>query len=87
MQICSSKNDNIQIHQYIERLQDFESAHIFISGHFHVLSMRKPHFQCNANREVVTTSPRFCNEPHLLHVPFRLYLTPPSHPGQSTTLL
>jgi len=70
MQICSSKNDNIQIHQYIERLQDFESAHIFISGHFHVLSMRKPHFQCNANREVVTTSPRFCNEPHLLHVPF-----------------
>jgi len=32
--------------------------------------MPKPHFQCNANREVATTSPRFCNEPHLLHVLF-----------------
>jgi len=40
---------------------------MFISGHFHVLGMRKPHFQSNANREVATTSPRFCNEPHLLH--------------------
>jgi len=28
------------------------------------------YFQCNANREVATTSPRFCNEPHLLHVIF-----------------
>ena len=43
---------------------------MFISGHFHVLGMRKPHFQCNANREVATTSHRFCNEPHLLHVLF-----------------
>ena len=43
---------------------------MFISGHFHVLGMRKPHFQCNANGEVETTSPRFYNEPLLLHVPF-----------------
>jgi len=26
-----------------------------MSGHFHVLGMRKPHFQCNANRDVATT--------------------------------
>jgi len=32
--------------------------------------MRKPSFQCNANREVATTSPRFCDEPHLLQVLF-----------------
>jgi len=43
---------------------------MFMSGYFHVLSMRKPHFQCNANWEVVTTSPRFLNEPHPLHVLF-----------------
>jgi len=43
---------------------------LVISGHFHVLGMRKTHFQCNANGEVATTFPRFCNEPHLLHVPF-----------------
>jgi len=43
---------------------------MFISGHFHVLCMPKPHYQRNANREVATTSPRFCNEPHLLHVLF-----------------
>jgi len=43
---------------------------MFIFGHFHVLGMEKPHFQCNANREVATTSRRFCSEPHLLHVPF-----------------
>ena len=35
-----------------------------------VLAIRKLHFQCNANREVATTSPRFCNEPHPLHVVF-----------------
>jgi len=29
---------------------------MIISGHFHVLGMQKPHFQCNANREVATTS-------------------------------
>jgi len=34
------------------------------------MGTRKPHFQCNANREVATTSPRFCNEPHLLNVLF-----------------
>ena len=33
----------------------FQYKYMFISGHFHVLSMRKPHFQCNANREVATT--------------------------------
>jgi len=43
---------------------------MFLSRHFHVLGMRKPHFQCNANREVATTSSRFCNEQHLLHVLF-----------------
>jgi len=45
---------------------------MFISGHFHILGMRKPHFQiqCNANREVATTSPPLCNEPHLSHVLF-----------------
>jgi len=45
-------------------------AYMFISGHFHVLAKRKPHCQCNANREVATASPRFCNEPHPLHVLF-----------------
>jgi len=34
---------------------------MLISGHLHVLGMRKPHFQCNSNRQVATTSPRFCN--------------------------
>ena len=29
---------------------------MFISGYFHVLGIWKPHFQCNANREVATTS-------------------------------
>jgi len=43
---------------------------MFISGDFHVLGMRKLHFQCNTNREVATTSPRFCNEAHPLHVLF-----------------
>jgi len=43
---------------------------MLISGHFHALGMRKPHFQYSANWEVATTSPRFCNEPHLLHVLF-----------------
>jgi len=43
---------------------------MFIFGHVHALGTRKPHFQCNASREVVTTSPRFCNETHLLHVFF-----------------
>jgi len=46
------------------------SKYMLISGHFHVLGTRKPHFQCIANREVGTTFPRFCNEPHLLHVLF-----------------
>jgi len=43
---------------------------MFMSGDFHVLDMRKPQFQCNANQEVATTFPRFCNEQHLLHVLF-----------------
>jgi len=43
---------------------------MFISGHFHVLGTQKAHFQCNAKREVAVTSPRFCNEHHLLHVLF-----------------
>jgi len=64
-----SKNDNNQIHQYNEMLQD-KSKYMFISGHFHVLGMRKSHFQCNDNREVAATSPHFYNEPHLLHVLF-----------------
>jgi len=33
-----------------------------------LLGMQTLHFQCNANREVATTPPRFRNEPHLLHV-------------------
>jgi len=45
-------------------------AYMFMSGHFHVLGIRKPHFECNANREVATTFPRFWNEPHLLYVLF-----------------
>ena len=58
------------------------------SGHFHVLSIWKPHFQCNANWKVPTTSPRFCSEPHQLHV-FFVKVAPgtPSHPGQNATLL
>jgi len=43
---------------------------MFISGHFRVLGIQRPHFQCNANREVATTSPLFCDEPHLLQVLF-----------------
>jgi len=43
---------------------------MFISGHFHVLAIRRPHCQCNTNREVATASPHFCNEPHPLHVHF-----------------
>jgi len=43
---------------------------MFISGHFHVFGMRKPHFQCKANREVAIISPRFYNEPHPLHAFF-----------------
>jgi len=34
------------------------------------MGMRKPHFQCNANWEVATTSPHFCNDSHLLHILF-----------------
>jgi len=34
------------------------------------MGTQKPHFQCNDNREVATTSPRFCNEQHLLNVLF-----------------
>jgi len=43
---------------------------MFISGHFHVFAIRKPHCQCNANGEIGTAFPRFCNEPHQLHVLF-----------------
>jgi len=48
----------------------FKYKYMFMSGHFHILSIWKPLFQCNANWKVPTTSPRFCNEPHLLHVLF-----------------
>ena len=70
IQISLSKNDNIQIIQYIEMSQDLNrstcsSVVIFM---YWAMGMRKSHFQCEANREVTTTSPRFCNEPHLLHV-------------------
>jgi len=41
-----------------------------MSGYFNAMSIWKPHFQCNANWKVPTTLPRFCNEPHLLHVLF-----------------
>jgi len=37
MEICSSKNYNIQIHQYIEKSQDLNASAV----HFHVLGMRK----------------------------------------------
>jgi len=43
-------------------------AYMFISSHFHVLAIRKPHCHRNANWEVATAFPRFCNEPHPLHV-------------------
>jgi len=43
---------------------------MFMSTHFHVLSIWKPHFQCNANWKIPTTFLPFCNEPHLLHVLF-----------------
>jgi len=36
---------------------------MFISGHVHVLSMRKPHFQYNANRDLQQHPLVFCNEP------------------------
>jgi len=36
-------------------LQDLNPS-TYSSRHFHVLGMRKPDFQCNANREVATTS-------------------------------
>ena len=64
--------------------------YMFMSGHICVLSIWKPHFQCNANWKVPTTSPRFCHEPLLLYCTFfswRLRLAPTSHSGQSTTLL
>ena len=48
----------------------FKYKYMLISGHFHVFSIWKPHFQCNANWKLPTTSPCFCNEPHLLHVLF-----------------
>jgi len=61
---------------------------MFISGHFHVLGMRKPHFQCNANREVATAFLVFStNRIYCTFVLWRLYLAPSSHAGQSTTLL
>jgi len=60
---------------------------MFISGNFHALDMRKPHFQCNANREVATTSLVFStNRIYFMFLLWRLYLAPTSHPGQSTTL-
>jgi len=53
-------------------LQDFNpstysSLVIFI---YWTTGMRKPQFQFKTNRKVATTSRRFCNEPHLLHVLF-----------------
>jgi len=61
---------------------------MFISGHFHVLGMRKPHFQCNANQEVATTSFVFSiNCTYCTFFLWSLYLAPSSHPGPSTTLL
>ena len=41
----------------------FKYKHMFMSGHFRVLSIWKSHFQCNANW-------RFQQHPHLLHVLF-----------------
>jgi len=50
--------------------------------------MQKPHIQFNANQNVATTSPRFCNEPHLLHVFCEgCTCTTWSHRGQSSTSL
>jgi len=60
---------------------------MFISGYLHVFVMRKPHVQCNTNREVATTSPRFAmNRTYCTFFLWRLQLAPPPHPGQSTTL-
>jgi len=55
---------------------------MFISGHFHVLGMRKPYFQNNINREVATTFTHFCNESHLLHV---LFVKVVCQPGTTLT--
>jgi len=72
IQICLSKNDNIQIHQYIEMSQDLNpsTCSYLVIFMYWAMGMRKPHFQCNANREVATTFCRFCNQPHVLHVIF-----------------
>jgi len=68
-QIFLSKNYNNQIHQYIETSQDL-NPHICPSLVIFVFAIRKLYFQCNANQEVATASPRFCNEPHPFHVIF-----------------
>jgi len=61
---------------------------MFIFGHFHVLGMRKPHFQRNANREVATTSLVFStNRTYCTFVLWRLCLAPSSHAGQTNTVL
>jgi len=61
---------------------------MLISGHFHVLGMRKPHFQCNANREVATTSLVFLtSRTYCTFFLWSFYVAPYSHPGQSITLL
>ena len=66
----------------------FKSKYMYMSGHFHALGMRKPHFQCNANRDFATTSLVFAmTSTYCTFFLWRLYLAPPSHPGQSTTLL
>jgi len=54
----------------INILKCHKMAYMFISGHFHVLGIRKPHFHCNTHGEVATTSPGVCNEPHPLLVLF-----------------
>ena len=45
------------------------------------------HMQCNANREVATTSPPFYNRTDYTFFLRRLHLEQSSHPGHSTILL
>ena len=66
-QICfmiTTKSSNILKYRKIEI-----QVHVHLWS-FSCIRHTKPHFQCNANREVATTSPRFCNETHPLHVIF-----------------
>ena len=90
IQNCLSKNDNIQIHQYIEMSQDYIQVHAHLwsfscIGHAKTtLSMyRQPRSWNNIPSFLQWTAPiarSFCEG-------CTCHLAPASHPGQSTTFL